>query len=311
MTIAAGYVCSSGIVLCADTQETIPGYTKNKGNKLIAFQCPGLNLIFAGSGNNATQIDETAYEIAAQIIADEPKDAGDFRRSLRSILGELFPKAHYPRDRGPEVDMLMAIKWKGDASLYRISDCSVAPIPQRVAVGTGVILALQLLERHYDRTVQIGEAAIICAYVLHHVKKWVDGCGGNTEIALIPKEGDGITFMPSSEVDKFEAYAQAYDDALKQLLLVAPRTVNNLPLFNAYIDKARLELQSARAPFQEWEVTFREVAEQLGMNYEQMMKDSEDAAKAIFSAKAPTPSTPQRSAEDESDPHDIEGEASI
>jgi len=290
MTIAAGYVCNTGIVLCADTQETIPGYTKNKGNKLIAFQCPSLNLVFAGSGNNATQIDETAYEVAAQIIADEPKDARAFRRSLRTVLEELFPKAHYPRGPQPEVDMLMAIKWKGDASLYRISDCNVAPIPQRAAVGTGVILALQLLERHYDRTVQIGEAAIICSYVLYHVKKWVDGCGGNTEIALIPKEGDGITFMPSSEVDKFEVYAQAYDDALNHLLLVAPRTVNNLPLFNAYIDNARVKLQSARAPFQEWEVTFREVAEQLGMNFEQMARESEASMKAFLEQNTPTQS---------------------
>jgi 20S proteasome alpha/beta subunit len=34
MTIAAGFVCSDGIVLCADTQETITGYTKNSTEKI-------------------------------------------------------------------------------------------------------------------------------------------------------------------------------------------------------------------------------------------------------------------------------------
>jgi 20S proteasome alpha/beta subunit len=287
MTIAAGYVCDSGIVLCADTQETIPGYTKNQGKKLLTFQCPGINLVFAGAGNNATQIDETAYEVAAQIIADEPKTGLEFRKSLRASLKELFPKEHYPRAGGAEVDMLMAVKWKGDASLFRIADCSVAPVTNKVAVGTGVVLALQLLERHYDRTVQIGEAAIICTYVLYHVKNWVDGCGGNTEVALIPKAGDSVAIMPSTEIEKFEQYAQAYDDSLKGLLLAAPRTPNNLPQFNQYLDRARHDLHIARSRFQEWEDTMREVAAHLGMDYEQMMRDAEAGAEAFFAAKAP------------------------
>jgi 20S proteasome alpha/beta subunit len=286
MTIAAGYVCDSGIVLCADTQETIQGYTKNSAKKLMAFSCPGISLVFAGSGNNATQIDETAHEIAAQVIADEPKNGQEFRKSLRKILEELFPKAHYPRPDGPEVDMLMAVKEKTDATLYRITDCSMAPVRDRTAVGSGVVLALQLLERHYDRTVQISEAAIVCIYVLHHVKKWVDGCGGNTEIALIPKVGDSIAFMPSTDVEKFETYSQAYDDALKGLLLAVPRTPKNLSLFNQDIDASRNALQMARAPFQEWEDTMREVAAHLGVDYEQMMHDSEAAAATFFSAKA-------------------------
>lgn len=293
MTIAAGYVCDSGIVLCADTQETIQGYTKNTARKLIAFTCPGFNLVFAGSGDNATQIDETAHEIAARMIVDEPKDRGSFHRSLRQILEELFPKAHYPRVHGPEVDLLMAVKGKDDASLYRIADCNIAPIRDRVAVGTGVVLALQLLERHYDRTVQINEAAIVCIYVLYHVKKWVDGCGGNTEIALIPKAGAEMAFMPSTDVDKFERYSQAYDDALKGLLLAVPRTSKNLPLFNQYVDAARNALQMARSPFQEWEDTMKEVAAHLGMDYDQMMRDSEAAANAFFSAKAPAPPSSQ------------------
>lgn len=190
MTIAAGYVCNSGIVLCADSQETISGYTKNSTEKLMAFPCTDkLTLVFAGAGDNATQIDETAYEIAAKIIADAPENGGQFRKCMREVLEELFPKAHYPRARGPEVDLLMAVKEAEEAKLYRIADCSLAPVRDTAAVGSGIVLALQLLERHYDRTVLVGEAAIVCTYVLHHVKKWVDGCGGNTKIALIPKNG--------------------------------------------------------------------------------------------------------------------------
>jgi hypothetical protein len=44
MTIAAGFVCKDGVILCADTQETIPGYTKTDAQKLRSFECDPLNL---------------------------------------------------------------------------------------------------------------------------------------------------------------------------------------------------------------------------------------------------------------------------
>jgi hypothetical protein len=137
--------------------------------------------------------------------------------------------------------------------------------------------------------VQLNEAALICIYVLYHVKKWVDGCGGNTEIALIPLVGGRVALMPSTEVDKFEKYSEAYDDALKNLLLAGPRTPNNKALFDQYIESAKIDLMAARTMFQEWEVMFREVAGHLGMNYEQMLRDSEEAAEAMFSTRYSAP----------------------
>jgi hypothetical protein len=281
MTIAAGYVCESGIVLCADTQETVIGYTKTDTDKLIAFQCPAINLIFAGAGN-AVQIEETEHEIAAAVIEKAPSGPGELRDVIRGILQKLFSKEHYPKASGPEVDLLMAIQYKDNAELLRIADCSIAPVRKTAAVGSGIVLALQLLQRHYDRNVQVSEAAIICIYVLHHVKKWVDGCGGNTEVALIPKTTGTTAFMPSSEVEKFERYSRAYDDALKGLLLAVPRTPKNLQLFDHYIESAKNELKIARTAFQEYEDTMREMAARLGMNYEEMMQQSEAAADAFL-----------------------------
>src|ERR1700722_7493702 len=96
VTVAAGYHCDDGVVLCADTQETIPGYTKTDANKLIAFPSDSLNLVFAGAGNNAVQIDETTYEIAAQIQEKCPAGGADLKVVLRECLHSLFPLPHYP-----------------------------------------------------------------------------------------------------------------------------------------------------------------------------------------------------------------------
>ena len=280
MTIAAGYVCDSGIVICADTQETIPGYTKNSTHKLMSFQTADLNLVFAGSGNNATQIDEATQEIAVKMSVNRPKGENEFRKSLREVLEELFPKAHYPRGGGTEVEILMAVKGNGMEQLYKISDCNVAPVRERAAVGSGVVLALQLLERHYDPSVQINEAAIICIYALHHVKKWVDGCGGNTELIVIPRFGQ-VTSMPSSQIQEIEKYCEAYDDAVKNLLIQIPRTPHSLELFDAYILEAKNKLALARLSFQEFEQSMREFAAHMGIPYEDMMRDANESLAKI------------------------------
>jgi 20S proteasome alpha/beta subunit len=271
VTVAAGYVCDEGVILCADTQETIPGYTKTDANKLLAFNTgPGNNAVFAGAGNNAVQIDEAAYSIARKIQEDWPIKDKRLHQSMKECLEELFPRHSYPRAE-VEVQLLMAVQSDAGAALFRIADCNFSPVTKNACIGTGVILGNQLLQRHYDNSVLLSDAAVIAIYTLHHVKRWVDGCGGNTDIALVPHHGGKISYMPSTDVDKIEKYCDAYDDALKNLLVQIPRTPKNLKAFDQYIQIAKNQLSMARLAFQDYEDSMREIAAQLGMSYEQFM----------------------------------------
>jgi hypothetical protein len=281
-------VCGGGIVLCADTQETIPGYTKTDANKLIGVDMPGMNLLFAGAGNNAVQIDETVQAISRALSKASPRKDEELMITLRGCLGELFPRQYYPRPNSAvEVDLLMASRAAFGLRLFHIADCSIARVYEKACIGTGVILGAQLLQRHYDYAVQLTEAAIICAYVFHHVKRWVDGCGGNTDIALVPDSAAEIIFLPSAEVNKFEKYSEAYDEAVRGLLLAVPRTPKNISLFNQYVEAAKNQLQAARTQFQEWEDLMREVAVLTGQDYEQMRLEAEASASAMLAAKSP------------------------
>jgi 20S proteasome alpha/beta subunit len=294
VTVAAGYVCDEGVILCADTQETIPGFTKTDVQKLLSFDVPPLRLVFAGSGNNATQIDDVIYEIALKFQSTSPSDPVASRAALRDSVNQSFPRQFYPRER-PEVDILLAIQSVDAADLYRITDCNIAPVQTHVCVGSGVILGSQLFDRHYRKEYPLYEAAIVSIYVLYHVKKWVDGCGGQTDIALIPKTGGKVSFMPTNDVGKLEIYCKAYDDAVKGLLVEIPRTPKDLNLFNAYIENARKQLGVARGIFQEWEDTMREVSAQLGMPYEQYIRTTKNGAQKLLEIMGLTPSVPQKS----------------
>ncbi len=122
-------------------------------------------------------------------------------------------------------------------------------------------------------------------YILYHVKQWVDGCGGKTDIALIPNVGEQVSFMPWENVQKFEKYSADYDNAVKSLLVEIPKTPKDAALFNSCIEAAKNKLNLARTAFQEYEDTMREVAAQLGISYEEFMKTAEDGVNEFLGKK--------------------------
>jgi hypothetical protein len=183
----------------------------------------------------------------------------------------------------------MAVQSGQDVSLWRIIDCNFARVRNWSCVGVGGILGNQLLQHYYNWEVSLFEAAIISIYVLYRVKKSTDGCGGNTDIALIPKIGNRMSYMPSEEVAKMEKYCEAHDQALRRLLTAVPIHPKNKPAFENEIREATNGLMVARAAFQEWEDVMREVAIHLGRDYEEMMKEAEDGAEEIMRSIRPKP----------------------
>jgi hypothetical protein len=56
VTLIAGFKCTDGFVLCADSQETYKGYRVSV-QKLVPRRCGSFDLALAGSGNNGDLID--------------------------------------------------------------------------------------------------------------------------------------------------------------------------------------------------------------------------------------------------------------
>ena len=58
------WLCLNGIVLCADTQETLVGYTKGSTEKIRVWKDNGIGIAIAGAG------DSEAIEAVADLIKD-------------------------------------------------------------------------------------------------------------------------------------------------------------------------------------------------------------------------------------------------
>ena len=142
VTIAAGFVCFDGIVLCADTQETIPGYTKNSTEKIRFWKDGGLGIAITGSGDS--ELIATAGQLLEQCLTDEYLPSvlwlpENVRTMLQDTWKKFFqdcivPYAAYPRDDRPSVDLLIGIgiknervNWQG---LFKASGTTIRQIDE-------------------------------------------------------------------------------------------------------------------------------------------------------------------------------------
>jgi 20S proteasome alpha/beta subunit len=233
LTIAAGFVCNDGLVLCADTQEVIPGYTKNEVNKIRMWKDSGLCIAITGAGDtelieNAGQLIETALTDAYS--PNECRWKEDFQKIIERTFVKLFkdailPYATFPREDRPYIDLLIAIGVCGDATKYEVlfkaSGTTVREIDFGAeCIGSGTLVAKSLIERIYSSFLNLDDALIVACYILYHTKRWTDGCGGNTSVVVSSMKnglfGGGIH---PSEVKILETVFDKFDSHTHCMLM--------------------------------------------------------------------------------------------
>jgi hypothetical protein len=112
MTIAAGFHCNDGIVLCADTQETISGYIKGYDGKIITNFLGG-DAVVAIAGSGTSDYIRTARDKAVEGLHGL-KDLKSIRDKIETNLISFFD-VHMSRWSGfvenerPTVELLIAV----------------------------------------------------------------------------------------------------------------------------------------------------------------------------------------------------------
>ncbi len=199
MTIAAGFPCVGGLVLCADTQETISGYVKVNTGKMTSLENHVTNIVFTGAGD--TELIEMTIQRMEQALFLNNHGSGaawSIEQILRDSLVESFnqcvtPYASFPSDQHPNADLLIGVQFSAATSLYRGTGTTLRRVCGPEVVGAGVVLAKALTAQFFDPTMSLVQAGIVALYILHQTKTWVDGCGGNSDILLLSNRDRAIT----------------------------------------------------------------------------------------------------------------------
>ncbi len=216
MTIAAGFVSSEGIVLCADTQEVVSGYTKNSTEKIRLWFDQGLTIATTGAGD--TELIETVAEHIERSLYSgySPKKLRlehAVQEIIRVTIASSFekyiaPYAQFPKDDRPWCDLLTVVSVSNEINnydcLFRVSGTTVRLVERAECVGSGLLLAKSLIERFYHPFMDLDELMLAACYIMYQTKKWIDGCGGNTDLMVFSAKRNILAGLSGGEAEGME-----------------------------------------------------------------------------------------------------------
>lgn len=235
MTIVAGFKCYEGVVLCADTQETVlhskrhvpklrfePDRIVNWGKALRGEDVNDLAAAFCGAGDGPfiDKLIDEAWKTAQK--ATSLQEAGErIEASIKGLYRE-FGKIYQP-GFCPQVDLIYGVKMDGRTKLFSAVGPVVNEKGEYYSAGQGYYMADFLAGRMYGDHLTIHQAVIVAAYTLFQAKEHVDGCGGDSQIAVLRDSGPSglLNFQVINAITKNLEMA---DIDIGSLLLAATNT---------------------------------------------------------------------------------------
>ena len=218
MTIAAGFLCSDGVLLCADTEHT--GWAaKSHHSKVDHFEVPGGKVCFALSGASAlawSALQKCRKQLQATPSSDLPADIestldAEYRRN---VLG-------HPNYANLDYSLLVGV-WTANERprLYFTTATAMTEVKEFQCLGIGAELASYMIRPGFQG-LTLRSATALAAYTLGSVKDSITGCGGMSIYVLLRNDGSiGILTSehegPTKDVEKF---ARLFDYQIKRLLL--------------------------------------------------------------------------------------------
>jgi hypothetical protein len=201
VTIVAGFKSYEGVVLCADTQETVlhskrhvpklrfePDSLTNWGKVMRGEEVTDIAAAFSGAGDGPfiDKLIDEAWKTAQE--AKSLQEAGErIEATIKGTYSE-FGKIYQP-GFCPHVDLIYGIRVEGRSKLFSAVGPVVNEKEEYYSAGQGYYMADFLARRMFGSHLTIHQCVIVAAYTLLQAKEHVDGCGGDSQIAVLRDRG--------------------------------------------------------------------------------------------------------------------------
>ena len=213
MTIAIGVVASDGVVLAADSEETIPGYLKRDETKILVGMGREKIMVAASGAGHAHYLDKVNSAITDIVMKGNKAELDEVERGIQEYLKQFYrehilPFASYPAEERPDISLVIAgasPEW--GRALWTTSSNLVKRQTGYGAVGVGGFFATSMLSRLYFPG-DIASVSMLAAYVLFHVKETIPDCGKDTHLVCI---GDKYRALPLYEMRALEETFRFYE----------------------------------------------------------------------------------------------------
>ena len=231
MTIAAGFVCSDGVVLGADTQVT--GQTiKYSSDKVWVLSAPDAShcIAMAGAGDSVliralrdhlASHDQSGRPQLAEALSRLSAIAGPRQRPLDQLVEGLqrslqkFYETHiytYPTwetTHYRQLQFLLAIQIDGEAALFEHSAATLSWVDTCACIGSGSDIGHYIQATRFTADMDMRDGRRVAAHLLQQVKTYSPDCGGESTILLVPHQGE-TTFVEPRHIFEDE---QGWDAA--------------------------------------------------------------------------------------------------
>jgi hypothetical protein len=173
MTIALGFNCPDGIVLCTDSLDS-DGLFKTKVNKIWCYETQGQWGISVASAGESDFIESFTANLA-ELFTGEHWDKDWIMSTLRQAINAA--RTIYP---DLEWEALFSLFGPSpvDRKLLRVSHRSrhIAPVSRYEAVGIGGSLAKFLCAQMYGLFMTVEEAAELAVFIVLQCIQYMEGC---------------------------------------------------------------------------------------------------------------------------------------
>lgn len=198
MTAILGLSYLDGVLMMADTEESLGGDAKSECDKLYRFSFPSGTVVTGGAGDS--HLIECANQDLHQFFARTVKTTpGEMLEALNGFALNFFEETVSPL-RGfryePGLEMLIAVNCnKQSTLLFKWAQNRVIWIapPQHTSIGSGVVQIHPML-----RDVQFVASKECMLFhglrMMYHAKRAVVGVGGKTEAFALQNDGATHSF---------------------------------------------------------------------------------------------------------------------
>ena len=245
MTIAAGFTCRSGVLLCTDS-EMGGGTLKVNKPKVGWFSDErGGKVTYAVAGHSAFALG-AKNKCRAALKADP---AADFFKVMEGALAAEYEKKVFPHpDRYAANYNLLFGHWPAGSNkveLWGTFETALLPIADFECFGVGLDLADYLMRPVFNTLYLESQVAVIAAYMLTRVKQCVSGCGGPSQFIMLRNDGTHEFIKPPQEVllendaENFHARSLRLFSLAVNTEIADPIFEDQLLKFNHYVRNAR------------------------------------------------------------------------
>lgn len=225
MTIVAGFKTREGIVLCADTEESVGTISKRNVPKLRfegltqADPTDGdMAVAFCGATNNGPFMDEIVDKAWEDV--QTAKNLGEACDLIKESLKESHKEFGQIYQPGflPEAELIYGVKMSGTSRLFYALGPAINEIHRYAAGGAGYYMADFLASRMYRSTLKVRQCIVLAAYILLQAKEHVQGCGGESHIVAL-RNSSTSGAVDSSHVEAITKLVRTGDKVMSDMLM--------------------------------------------------------------------------------------------